>query len=455
MYPNSWNVRQEAAVRTGLYVRISRDREGQELGVKRQEEDSRALAERRGWTIVRTYSDNDVSASSGRIRPGWQQLLADIESGEIQAVVAYSSSRLYRRLRDLLPFLELAKARKLKVATVASGDVDVSTADGRMMAHILASVDQAEAERVGERQLRKRKELKANGLWPGGRIPFGFRPIDGKLVVHTSEAELMREAASAVLNGQSLNSVARDWNAQGVTTTGGKPWRAYHVRLVLHRDNPGILTTADSRRLRKLLDDPKRTTSPRGGKYLLTGLLVCGRCGGRMVGRPHHGERGYMCLASGSAHLMIPAWPLELHVARQGSLMIPGNLTAIQDPQQPLVAEQDQIRSQLRELGRKFADGDPFAEGQADRLRERLTEIETKLADPPEASESEMSFHAADLLMSLLRQGRTKAPERVHELLREARPFIESMLESVTIAPGRGTVEERASIAWRPGVKRR
>jgi site-specific DNA recombinase len=439
-------------MRAAVYVRISRDREGQELGVKRQEEDSRALAERRGWNVVQVYSDNDVSAASGRIRPGWQQLLAHIESGELQAVVAYSSSRLYRRLRDLLPFLDLAKARKLKVATVASGDVDVSTADGRMLAHILASVDQAEAERVGERQLRKRKELKANGLWPGGRIPFGYRPIDGKLVVHTSEAELIRKAASAVLNGGSLNSIARGWNEQGITTTGGKPWRAHHVRMVLHRDNPGILTSTDSRRLRKLLDDPKRTTSPRGGKYLLTGLLTCGRCGGRMVGRPHHGERGYMCLATGSAHLMIPAWPLELYVGRQGSLMIPGNLTAIEDPQEPLVAEQEAIKSQLRDLGRKFADGDAFAEGQADRLRERLTEIEAQLQAPPRIQlDAETAGRVVEVIL------REFSEEALQRSLAgpEARALVESLVDYVTVAPGRGTVEERAKIGWRSGVKKR
>jgi DNA invertase Pin-like site-specific DNA recombinase len=439
-------------MRAAVYVRISRDKEGQELGVKRQEEDSRALAERRGWNVTKVYADNDVSASSGRIRPGWQQLLTDIESGEVQAVAAYSSSRLYRKLRDLLPFLELAKAKKLKVATVGSGDVDVSTADGRMMAHILASIDQGEAERVGERQQRKQRELKANGLWTGGRIPFGYRPVDGKLVVHSPEAELIRKAAAAVLNGTSLHSIARDWNAQGVTTTGGKQWRVGHVRMVLQRANPGVLTDTDSRKLRKLFADPKRTTSPRGGKYFLTGLLTCGRCGGSMVGRPQDGVRRYICLDTGSVHLTISAWPLELHVARQGSLMIPGNLTAIQDPQEPLVAEQEQIKSQLRDLGRKFADGDPFAEGQADRLRERLVEIEAQLGAPPEI---QLDAETAGRMLEIIFREFSEDALQRSLAEPEARALIESLVDHVTVAPGSAAVEDRASIIWRPGVKKR
>src|SRR5688572_6758355 len=111
-------------MRAGLYVRISKDHEGEALGVERQEQDCRALAGRKGWDVVQVYSDNDLSASSGKRRPAWELLLSDLEAGTIDAVLAYSSSRLYRRLADLGRFLEVVKARKAEVATVASGDID-------------------------------------------------------------------------------------------------------------------------------------------------------------------------------------------------------------------------------------------------------------------------------------------------------------------------------------------
>ncbi|HEY6677481.1 MAG TPA: hypothetical protein VI411_01110, partial [Actinomycetota bacterium] len=112
---------------------------------------------------------------------------------------------------------------------------------------------------------------------------------------------------------------------------------------------------------------------------------------------------------------------VELFVAQQAARMRPAKFESIQDAQAPLVQEQETIKAQLRELGRKFATGDEFAESAAEELRERLTEIEGNLADPPEASEAEMSFHAAALLLSLTRQGKIKAkPERVQERLSEA-----------------------------------
>lgn len=62
--------------------------------------------------------------------------------------MAYSSSRMYRRPKDLGRLIELVKARNIRIETVASGRIDLTTVDGRMLAGILAEVDQAEADRA-------------------------------------------------------------------------------------------------------------------------------------------------------------------------------------------------------------------------------------------------------------------------------------------------------------------
>lgn len=81
-------------MRAAVYVMISKDREGRSLGIARQEADARELAGRHGWDVVEVFSDNDTSAAA--YRPAFERLLEDIEGGRIDAVVAYSSSRLYR-----------------------------------------------------------------------------------------------------------------------------------------------------------------------------------------------------------------------------------------------------------------------------------------------------------------------------------------------------------------------
>ncbi|WNV75920.1 recombinase family protein [Geodermatophilus sp. DSM 44513] len=51
-----------------VYARISSDTEGRALGVARQVEDCRRLAEQLGWPVAQEYMDNDVSAYSSKAR---------------------------------------------------------------------------------------------------------------------------------------------------------------------------------------------------------------------------------------------------------------------------------------------------------------------------------------------------------------------------------------------------
>jgi DNA invertase Pin-like site-specific DNA recombinase len=99
------------AVRAALYCRISQDGEGQGLGVARQEADCRHLAERRGWEATEVYVDNDLSAYSGKTRPAYRRLLAEIEAGRVEAAVAWHPDRLHRSPVELEAFIDLGSDR--------------------------------------------------------------------------------------------------------------------------------------------------------------------------------------------------------------------------------------------------------------------------------------------------------------------------------------------------------
>ena len=67
---------------TAIYLRQSRDRDGNELAVTRQREDCEKLCADRGWADTVEYCDNNVSASNRRVaRPAFQRMLTDIREG--------------------------------------------------------------------------------------------------------------------------------------------------------------------------------------------------------------------------------------------------------------------------------------------------------------------------------------------------------------------------------------
>lgn len=294
-----------------IYTRISRDDAGDEAGVQRQEEDCRELAERLGFEVAEIFTDNDRGAStlSRKQRPAYTELMLRARAGEWDAILAYSSSRLTRRPRESEDVIELVERYGVQLHTVASGVFDLSTADGRAGARTVAAWNAAEAERTGERVrrafLQHARQGKRHGAVPfgwkeGPRRPGGARGPD---VLDEAVAKHLQQAARDVLDGTSLRAIALRFQALGLPTPrargAGSTWNGVIVKqLLLRPSNSGAVTYKGERmpdvtgdwetlwdestqtRLRALLTDPRRTKQ-RGTerKYLLSGLLLCGKCG--------------------------------------------------------------------------------------------------------------------------------------------------------------------------------
>jgi DNA invertase Pin-like site-specific DNA recombinase len=321
--------------RAGIYARISDDREGAGLGVARQEEDGRELCVRLGWDVAEVYTDNDLSAYKGRRRPGYERLLADLAAGAINAVVAWHPDRLHRSPVELEHFITVVETAKAKVATVTAGTYDLSTPSGRMVARTLGNAARYESEHKAERIRRKHREIAEAGRRPGGgNRQFGYTADGTELVA--DEADLIRQAARRVLDGETVRGVCADWNRRGVPTVTGRSWTQHVLRRILtapstagQREHngttytgtwPPILDLTTHKRLRLLLLDPARRTNGTARRYLLAGFLVCGRCGARMVARPRADkQRAYVCASGpgfhGCGRMGVLAEPLEAEVA--------------------------------------------------------------------------------------------------------------------------------------------
>src|SRR6266550_6989798 len=218
-------------VRAGIYARISSDREGDNLAISRQLADCEQLAARRGWKVVERYVDSDISAYSGKRRPEYQRMLEDVDTGVVAAVVVYHADRLHRHPRELEDFIDLCQRKQTKLATV-SGDLDLSTHDGQLLARITGAVARKESDDKSRRIRRKHEELAAAGrVSGGGTRPFGYET--DKRTLRPDEAEIIRDCATRVLAGDSLRSICKDLNERGIFTVTGKQWSTQTLRRLL------------------------------------------------------------------------------------------------------------------------------------------------------------------------------------------------------------------------------
>lgn len=393
-----------------IYCRISSDREGEALGVARQEEDARELADRLGYRVAAVYVDNDRGAStrSTSKRPEYAAMLdAARRGGEFGAIIAYSNSRMTRRPRELEDLIDLHDRHGIRLHTVVSGDDNLATADGRMVARIKGNVDTAEAERTGERVARAARQAAEDGKWHGGPRPFGYEP-DGVTVRH-AEAEAVRAAYKVILAGGSVRSVALDWNAKGLRTgRSGRPWtlagvrdllknpryagkRSYRGDIVADAVWPAVVDLTTWEAVNAILRDPRRKHGPKSARRLLTGLAVCGVCGGRMHCSGSTADKHLYRCAESQGHVARLGAPIDGYVSAVvvARLSEPDAAEALAPRDAPvdLDAVRDRsaaIHARLDQLATDFADGVLTASQLRTatvRLREQLADADAQLAE--------------------------------------------------------------------------
>ena len=325
------------ARRAGLYARISQDRDGTMLGVERQREDCERLIESHGWELTGLYVDNDVSAYSGKPRPEYVRLLGDLEAKRIDAVVAWHPDRLHRSPRELEDFVTIVENAGAAVETAMAGSVDLASPSGRMVARMLGAAARYEVEHKSERAKRKARQRAEQGHPnKGGTRPFGLSADWSEVV--PGEADALRDAAARVLGGTPLYTIAREWDASGLRPPRGDRWSVTSIKRILtswraagYREHdgeriargtwPAVLDLEAVELLRVKLRDPDRRRFRRhGAKYLLTGMLTCGKCGRPLFTRPtNDGERRYACTPNpdGCGGTSMNAEKLEPHVAER------------------------------------------------------------------------------------------------------------------------------------------
>ncbi len=283
-----------ATRRAFIYARISIDRDLGSEAPDRQLEFCRSHCQTMGWEVAGEFVDRDRSAfTKATVRPEYEAMLGRVRDGEADAVVAFKIDRVGRRVAELARLVD--EFRDLGVALVCPGDgIDTSTSVGALIATIIGAIAQMESEANSQRRLAKNRADAISGKYvKGGFRAFG-RNMDGTLVAR--EAEAIRQVAERVIAGETLGSLARWLNAQGLRTTTDSAWlgtslgqmlRQPHLRGIRvhngeeHRGafEPILDEATGLRLIERLRRNP---VPPKGRPHLLSGLARCGRCGGRM-----------------------------------------------------------------------------------------------------------------------------------------------------------------------------
>ncbi|WP_198414164.1 recombinase family protein [Cryobacterium adonitolivorans] len=461
-------------IAAAAYARISSDPTGQGLGVQRQLEDCRKLAESRGWSIAEEYVDNDVSAFGPKSRPAYVRMLDDLARGLRDGVVVYNLDRLHRQPRELEDFNAICKRAGVRHVITVTVDVDLGNDDGLFMARVIAAFAAKESGRKSARIKRQALQRAEQGRpSPSFRRPFGY--TQDQMFVVESEAAVIKDLVARYIAGESISSLTAWLSREEVPTVSGAAWSPTSVRSVIRSPRiaglrthnsvviakalwPAIISEAEHDQVIAMSKTKQMQNRRAPRRYLLSGLLRCGRCGSRMASSSKHGKRWYICpqsqglascgrlsLAAESAEL----WIAEGVLARLDSPAMTATLaggSANNYVQPALAKELEADREQLVDLGRMFGNREIGAEvwkAAREPIESRVRVAERRLA----ASSRNDALGGLPLGSPELRNKWTQL-----NLTRQA-AIIGAVIDHLVVAPGipwaRAFDPDRLSPVWR------
>ncbi len=313
------------ALKAAIYIRVSTQYQVDRASLPVQREELINYAKYAlDITDCVVFEDAGYSAKNTD-RPDYQRMMSRVRTGEFSHLLVWKIDRISRNLLDFAAMY--AELKKLGVVFVSKNEqFDTSSAMGEAMLKIILVFAELERNMTSERVSAVMLSRANDGVWNGGKVPFGYAyDKDSKqFSIIEDEAQVVLHIYDLYESVKSLTTVAKTLNEKGVRSRTGKPWNPTTVRTMLtnpfyagtyrynYRDessksftvkdkdewvlvldhHPAIVTPERQEIIAAMLQSKQRGWAGAGMTYqrknihIFAGLLKCGCCGYTMIASP-------------------------------------------------------------------------------------------------------------------------------------------------------------------------
>lgn len=296
-----------------IYARYSSDNQ-RDASIDQQVKACTKFADSMTLEVIRVYEDRALTGRTDK-RPSFLQMIKDSAKHKFQYVIVYSLDRFSRNKYDSVMHKHTLKENGVTVLSAMEHITDDPT--GALMESILEGFAEYYSRELSQKINRGLTDNAEKGI-VNGSVPLGYkRGPDGHAVIVEEEAEIVREIFRRVNNDEPFIRIIEDLNRRGLKTKKGKDWNRSSFNTILGNDRyigiyrykqfvheNGFPAIVDKETFYNVQKKVAEKPNARGnamrrkteyGTYLLTGKLICGKCGALMVGISGVGRHGDRC----------------------------------------------------------------------------------------------------------------------------------------------------------------
>ena len=327
---------EEIVLRVAAYCRVSTDSDDQLNSFAAQNAHYNNLIKSHDrWELVDIYADEGITGTSAKKRGDFQRMLEDCRKGKIDKILVKSISRFARNTKDCLEAVRELRTLGISIF-FEEHNIDTRMVSSEMLTSVIAACAQAESESISQNMKWSIQKKMQNGTYVASSVPFGFRRINGNLVIEESEARYVRFAFSNYLAGKSTSDIAKEFTAQSAEdpVLGSRKWsfqaivemlknekyigdamyqktymtdslprqclrnRGERDRYYASDTHPGIIDRQSYDSVQYLLQQRSEkhvphtvNTSPLGGRF------ICGKCGAGFRRKQNNGNAVFSCMS--------------------------------------------------------------------------------------------------------------------------------------------------------------
>ena len=213
------------------YIRVSTELQKiKENSINNQIQSINEYCNRSDFDLVEIYEDNGISGLISN-RNGLNDLITKIKSESIDCVIVYSLSRLGRKLKDVIQFIELLDKKNIKFISLKE-NFNSNDIVGKLMFNILGSINEFEVNVLSQR-ISDVKQYKKSVLEVyNGKICFGMKRKGKKLIKNNTEYETLEMINQLRESGLSYFKISDYLNEKGMKSKENKIWYGSSVRSV-------------------------------------------------------------------------------------------------------------------------------------------------------------------------------------------------------------------------------